>query len=45
MTIIKEKISQWQEDKIIGIIGLGDMGLLYAKRFSQAGWKYVIFSF
>lgn len=25
--------------KTIGIIGLGDMGLLYARRFSEAGWK------
>ena len=29
------------QDKTIGIIGLGDMGLLYARRFSEAGWKVV----
>lgn len=27
--------------KVIGIIGLGDMGLFYARRFSEAGWKVV----
>lgn len=27
--------------KVIGIIGLGDMGALYAERFSRAGWKVV----
>lgn len=27
--------------KTIGIIGLGDMGALYARRFSQAGWNVV----
>lgn len=30
-----------QRSKTIGIIGLGDMGVLYARRFSQAGWKVV----
>ncbi|KAI5965763.1 TYR1 [Candida pseudojiufengensis] len=25
----------------IGIIGLGDMGLLYARRFSEAGWSVI----
>lgn len=29
------------KSKTIGIIGLGDMGYLYAKRFGQAGWKVV----
>jgi prephenate dehydrogenase len=23
----------------VGIIGMGDMGRLYARRFSEAGWK------
>lgn len=32
---------QWQANKVIGIIGLGDMGLLYATKFSSAGWKVV----
>lgn len=30
-----------QGSKTIGIIGLGDMGFLYAKRFSDAGWTVV----
>lgn len=34
-------IEDLQSQKTIGIIGLGDMGLLYARRFSQAGWKVV----
>lgn len=34
-----EEIRKLQETKTIGIIGLGDMGLLYARRFSEAGWK------
>lgn len=33
---------EWQKTKTIGIIGLGDMGLLYAQKFSQAGWKVVV---
>ncbi|ODV59810.1 prephenate dehydrogenase (NADP(+)) [Ascoidea rubescens DSM 1968] len=36
-----EEIKKLQESKTIGIIGLGDMGLLYAKKFSNAGWKVV----
>lgn len=27
--------------KIVGIIGLGDMGIMYARRFAEAGWKVV----
>lgn len=30
----------WKQ-RVIGIIGLGDMGLLYATKFSAAGWKVV----
>lgn len=30
-----------KKSKTIGIIGLGDMGFLYARRFSQAGWKVI----
>jgi prephenate dehydrogenase (NADP+) len=26
-------------DFIIGIIGMGDMGKMYARRLSDAGWK------
>ena len=29
-------------DKVqVGIIGMGDMGRMYAQRFSQAGWRYI----
>ncbi|KAM9886145.1 hypothetical protein OXX69_013840, partial [Metschnikowia pulcherrima] len=31
----------WKDTKIIGIIGLGDMGAMYAERFSRAGWTVV----
>lgn len=34
-------IEEWKKSRTIGIIGLGDMGLLYATRISQAGWKVV----
>lgn len=34
-------VSQLQASVTIGIIGLGDMGLLYARRFSHAGWRVV----
>lgn len=37
----KLSIKELQEQKVIGIIGLGDMGCLYARRFSQAGWRVV----
>ncbi|QPG74518.1 prephenate dehydrogenase (NADP(+)) [Brettanomyces nanus] len=36
-----EEIKQLQKTKTIGIIGLGDMGLLYAQRFSEVGWHVV----
>lgn len=32
---------EWKAKKTIGIIGLGDMGLLYARRFSEVGWNVV----
>jgi prephenate dehydrogenase (NADP+) len=28
-----------QEDAMIGIIGMGDMGKMYAQRLSDAGWR------
>lgn len=40
-TIIMDDIAQWKQTKTIGLIGLGDMGLLYARRFSEAGWKVI----
>ncbi|KOH00483.1 prephenate dehydrogenase (NADP(+)) [Saccharomyces eubayanus] len=36
-----EIVQQWKATKYIGIIGLGDMGLLYANKFSDAGWKVI----
>jgi len=27
-------------DAVVGIIGMGDMGKMYAKRISNAGWRY-----
>ncbi|KAK6464229.1 hypothetical protein DFJ63DRAFT_283976 [Scheffersomyces coipomensis] len=36
-----EEEEKLKHEKTIGIIGLGDMGALYAKRFSEAGWKVV----
>jgi prephenate dehydrogenase (NADP+) len=36
-----EELLRLQGSKTIGIIGLGDMGLLYARRFSEAGWNVV----
>jgi len=26
-------------DAVIGIIGMGDMGKMYARRLSDAGWR------
>lgn len=34
-------ISELKKIKTIGIIGLGDMGALYARRFADAGWNVV----
>jgi prephenate dehydrogenase (NADP+) len=28
-----------KDDFVIGIIGMGDMGKLYARRLSDAGWR------
>jgi prephenate dehydrogenase len=30
-------------DAVVGIIGMGDMGKMYARRISDAGWTYVNF--
>ena len=37
----QQLIEEWKREKVVGIIGLGDMGLLYANKFSDAGWKVV----
>lgn len=34
-------MTDFRQNKIIGIIGLGDMGAMYAERFTSAGWKVV----
>ena len=31
-------------DAVVGIIGMGDMGRMYARRISDAGWRYVSMS-
>lgn len=41
MMVSEDTIAQWKKTKTIGIIGLGDMGVLYARRFSEAGWRVV----
>lgn len=42
MTVFKdEELQKLKDTKTIGIIGLGDMGALYARRFSEAGWNVV----
>lgn len=33
------QIEEWKRVKKIGIIGLGDMGQLYAKKFHEFGWR------
>lgn len=33
------QIAEWKKTKTIGIIGLGDMGQLYANKFHASGWK------
>lgn len=37
--ISAQRLKELKETKTVGIIGLGDMGLLYARRFSEAGWR------
>ncbi|KAI3402723.1 TYR1 [Candida oxycetoniae] len=37
----RDESESFKKSKVIGIIGLGDMGLLYARRFSEAGWKVI----
>ncbi|CEP61984.1 prephenate dehydrogenase (NADP(+)) LALA0_S04e05094g [Lachancea lanzarotensis] len=34
-------IEEWKRTKTIGIIGMGDMGQLYAEKFAHHGWKVV----
>lgn len=32
-------VSQDMEGFVVGIIGMGDMGKMYARRLSAAGWR------
>lgn len=41
MILPEAETNALKSTKIIGIIGLGDMGALYATRFSNAGWKVI----
>ncbi|KAH3902251.1 probable Prephenate dehydrogenase [NADP(+)] [Saccharomycodes ludwigii] len=40
-TFTTEQEQKWKSTKTIGIIGLGDMGLLYATKLSENGWDVV----
>jgi 3-hydroxyisobutyrate dehydrogenase-like beta-hydroxyacid dehydrogenase len=31
-----------REGIAVGIIGMGDMGKMYARRIAAAGWRYVL---
>lgn len=37
---LRPLVVSMEKNAAVGIIGMGDMGRLYAKRFSQAGWRY-----
>ncbi|KAK4232079.1 hypothetical protein QBC38DRAFT_464312 [Podospora fimiseda] len=30
---------EWSKDFVVGLIGMGDMGKMYARRLSNAGWR------
>jgi prephenate dehydrogenase (NADP+) len=29
-------------EAVVGLIGMGDMGKMYARRLSEAGWRYAL---
>ncbi|KAK3990213.1 hypothetical protein QBC44DRAFT_325883 [Cladorrhinum sp. PSN332] len=31
----------WSKDFVVGLIGMGDMGKMYARRLSSAGWRII----
>lgn len=35
--------SPFEEQPVIGLIGMGEMGRMYAKHLSNAGWKRYAF--
>jgi prephenate dehydrogenase (NADP+) len=38
-TMAGKGITQSSDSFVIGIIGMGDMGKMYARRLSDAGWR------
>lgn len=36
---VQEQNFTMEDGKSVGIIGMGDMGKMYARRLSSAGWK------
>ncbi|KAK4165368.1 hypothetical protein QBC43DRAFT_315824 [Cladorrhinum sp. PSN259] len=32
---------EWSKDFVVGLIGMGDMGKMYARRLSSAGWRII----
>ncbi len=42
MTLESSGASPAMEETVIGIIGMGLMGKMYARRLSDAGWRYEI---
>jgi prephenate dehydrogenase (NADP+) len=39
MASVMEPFLAGGEDFVIGLIGMGDMGKMYARRLSSAGWR------
>jgi prephenate dehydrogenase (NADP+) len=39
MAAIPTKFAGLKDEFVIGIIGMGDMGKMYARRLSEAGWR------
>jgi prephenate dehydrogenase (NADP+) len=37
--MMASKIAGTMDGFVIGIIGMGDMGKMYARRLSDAGWR------
>ena len=34
-----EPVKSMTKDAVVGIIGMGDMGKMYARKISDAGWR------
>ena len=39
VTSTSASIPQGMEGFVVGIIGMGDMGKMYARRLSESGWR------